>query len=854
MPNKGGIVMQAQSVWLHSKITIPKVADTIVHRGRLDFLLNKSRARVKLIQAAAGYGKTTLLSQWANQLEEPVAWLSIDMMDNDPSRFWQYIMKAISEATGEPIANKLTYLFDLQYMPPVELIVDSLLNELTLIQAPLHIVLDDYHYIEINAIHKMMTRFINYLPDHVYLYIASRYKSPFPVAAWRVKSWIAEIGITELAFTYEEIEELYQKKQILMDQADFCKEILRKTDGWAAGVQLSGISEERNIGSLNRSNTFVTEYIMQEVFSTLSLSTQKFLLETSMLKTLDPELCNLITAREDSLEQLSELVDLGILTIRLSSKKQIFRYHQLLVEVLEQERKRLYTTEQHQALIDKIANLLYTRKDYHTAIEFALKQKQYDLADQWIEEQLLDIFYSGQIGVLIQWVDTLCKAEYPVALETLIIYAVCLMTMTNIEQTKQIITKLDERDEQNSWKNQEKYAELDSILRSLKAYIKLAEGKQDEFIDLILKQVDRGLVNEKWYLAPVRYNPFQAKISRTPLGSKGKYANLNDIRAFSTFFRQTEFKEQHVMGYSYGIFAEIVYEANLLEEVLLEVEQGLSYAHRFAERGLYVPLSILKGKIYMVQGQMTAAHAIWNQALSEVSEWYWLRSIHAIKAFAYLKEHRIKEAEAELEKIKRPDPLQIELGQEFWILVYCRLLMAKKEWEKALAIIIQVHDYANKEEQVDLIIEASILEAICQRQLNQKDIAFFTLHTALYLGSCFGYKRIFIDEESFDSLLVEYQTYIKEKNPFHNEVSTIYLEELLNISKGTHPSDNRIHQLTSRERDVLRLLISGAFNREMANQLHLSEGTIRVYLTRIYSKLEVKSRAQAILSAKDWKL
>src|SRR5690606_23507626 len=111
-----------------------------------------------------------------------------------------------------------------------------------------------------------------------------------------------------------------------------------------------------------------------------------------------------------------------------------------------------------------------------------------------------------------------------------------------------------------------------------------------------------------------------------------------------------------------------------------------------------------------------------------------------------------------------------ELGQEFWILVYCRLLMAKKEWEKALAIIIQVHDYANKEEQVDLIIEASILEAICQRQLNQKDIAFITLHTALYLGSCFGYKRIFVDEESFNSLLIEYQTYIKEKNPFHNEV------------------------------------------------------------------------------------
>ncbi|GAB2540665.1 hypothetical protein GCM10026983_08960 [Gracilibacillus alcaliphilus] len=109
-------------------------------------------------------------------------------MDNDPSRFWQYILKAIEKATGQPIDKKLEHLFDLQYMPPLELIVDSLLNELSLFESPLHIVLDDYHHIELDIIHEMVIRLINYLPDHIYLYTASRSKLPFPIAAWRVKS------------------------------------------------------------------------------------------------------------------------------------------------------------------------------------------------------------------------------------------------------------------------------------------------------------------------------------------------------------------------------------------------------------------------------------------------------------------------------------------------------------------------------------------------------------------------------------------------------------------------------------------------------------------------------------------
>lgn len=842
-----------QAVWLYSKTTAPKVPEAAIYRDRLYALLQKKpHPRVTIVQAAAGYGKTTILSQWIQQLDEPAAWLSIDVMDNDPSRFWQYIFKAVAQATRQPIDERLEHLFDLQYMPPFELIIDSLLNELMIIESPVHIVLDDYHHIELDIIHEMISRLINYLPDHIHLYIASRTKLPLPIASWRVKNWVSEIGTDELSFTYQEVEVFYQKKRIIMNKTEFCQKILSKTGGWAAGVQLGGISEERNAGSLNNSVSFVTEYIIQEIFSTLPESTQQFLLQTSMLKVLDPDLCNELTGCSNSYEQLSVLVDLGIFTTRLSPKKQTFRYHQLLAEVLDQQRNNTYTGEEVEALIKKAGSLLYARGEYNTAIDLVLEQQLYTLADQWINDQLLDIFYSGQIRLLIHWVDNLRAAAYPVHVETLLIYAISLMTIQDMEKVAVAIKELDNRHEQDGWKDKDEHAELVSILLSLRAYVHLALGNLDTFIELITKQVTQGLINGKWYGAPVQYNPYHAKLTRTPLGTKGQYSSIKDIRAFLAIFRQTEFKEHRVMGYSHGLFAEILYEAGRLEEALLEIKEGLHYAYQFNDRGLYVPLSILKGKVFMAQGQTSAAHTVWDHTISQVSEWYWHRSSQSMKALAYLKENKIEAAETELFKTQRPDPLQIELGQELWLLVYCRLLMAKKAWQEALRIAMQVHEYAMKIDQTDLMIEASILTAGCYKKLKQESLAYVNLHTALISGSQYGYKRIFTDEPGFGHLLKDYQIYKRINDTFQDEVPSDFLEELAALGKPVGLPEEGLNTLTSRERDVLHLLVSGASNREMANQLFLSEGTIRVYLTRIYSKLQVKSRAQAILRAREW--
>ncbi|WP_066191472.1 LuxR C-terminal-related transcriptional regulator [Gracilibacillus timonensis] len=841
-----------QTIWLHSKMSVPKVSTAIVHRERLYALLReKSASKITVIEAAAGYGKTTILSQWKWQLKEPTAWLSLDIMDNDPNRFFQYVLQSIVYATGYPMDQQLGHLFNLKCMPPSELIIDSLLHELDEMDTRLHVILDDYHHIELDMIHQMMIRLVQYLPDHVHLYIASRRKLPFPIASWRMKCWVKEISMSELAFTYQEIEAVFQKNHITVDKASFCQNVLDRTAGWAAGVQLASVSAERNAGSLQRSAAFASEYIMEEIFTTLAPSTQHFLLQTSLFEVLDPELCNALTNREDSSEQLVELVDYGILTIRLSQEKQAFRYHPLLLEVLEEERQKVYRGEALQELTKKAACLLYNKRDHHMAIEFALKHQLFSLADQWITTNLLDIFNSAQTHLLIQWVDRLRKAAYPVHVETLLIYAISLMNIQEIEKANQAISELDARDKQDGWKDREEYSELVSILLSLKAAVHLAAGELEMFVELITKQVQRGLVHDKWYLAPVQYNPFYAKVTRTSLGGKGKYSDINLHRAFTEWFRQTEFKDQHLMGYSYSMLAEQLYEENQLEEALREVTQGLRYANTFKDRGLYVPLTVLQGKIYMAQGQITAAHAVWDFSIHHVSEWYWQRSIEAMKALAYIRENKLEEAEAVLFRVKRPDSLRIELGQELWVLVYCRLLMAKKAYREALNIVMEVHEYGQGIGQIDIIIEAALLETLCYYHLDQDKVARTTLEVVLALGSRYGYKRLVIDELSTSNIL---HSYLNNTTNMDLDQQN-YLKNLIALQQTSMIRlDKRLGQLTEREKDILRLLISGASNREMAKQLYLSEGTIRVYLTNIYSKLEVKSRTQAILLAKGWEI
>ncbi|WP_166462366.1 LuxR C-terminal-related transcriptional regulator [Psychrobacillus vulpis] len=830
-----------QMVWLSSKTKVPRTMVDAVDRERLYELLRYDESKkVTIVRAPAGYGKTTLLSQWFTQSNEPVAWLSLDEADNDPIRFWKYVVHMVSSISQSNIAQELSSLFNSQEASSLEFLIDSFLNELSLTSSSINIVMDDYHLIENDTIHQMIIQFIEYLPDNVQVYLTSRTVLPLPIAKWRVKSWLKEISTEQLRFTHEETQQFYENKNLHFNDDKLLQHVLKMTEGWATGIQLAGLSinTSQTVDIMDSAHPFITEFLLQEILNTLPPSTQDFLLHTSLLHSLEPAVCDKLTNRSDSYSVLLELEKKGLFIVRLNSNQPVFRYHHLFAEALQIELKKRYSQEMVSSIVIETATLLQDKGDFIAAIEILLNEQANELAESWITTHLVDIFTSGQTSTYVRWVQTLRNNHYSVSFEVLVMYIITLISVQQMEEAGKLIFELEHRQVTEKWMDAEENQGIASIFETVRAYAIIAIGDDiEKATEIIQRQLENGRVSSRWDNIPMQYNLFEHKILRTSIGSKGKFWPLEKAIPFAKLFRETELKDQNMTAFSYGASAETLYEKNYLEVAVVELEIALQYGHSYNDPGLFIPMYILKAHIHAMNSNFVVAHALLDSTIDIVKEKHWINSLRTMKARCYLLEGDILQAETELCKAESRHP--------FWLLVNARLLLAKGNAEEALKATIQVKTKALQEMQVSTIIEAAVLEAICEMELDHEDAAMMALHEALGHGAPYGYVRTFLDEKAIIPLLKTYLNVQQTNKNLHwNFVPASYLEQLI----AQEPTQGSLlDSLTPREREVFRLLVDGATNREIANRLFLTEGTIRVYLTTIYSKLGVNSRAKAVL-------
>ncbi len=849
-----------QSVLLRSKITVPTVSkEAIERRPLMDLLKQRERSKLTIVRAPAGYGKTTLLSQWANLSEDWIAWLSLDEADSDPIRFWKYVIRAVSDSLQGDMDRKLSSLLQSQPQLPLDMLVDSFLNELMAVQVTIRIVLDDYHLINNERIHEMMTRFIDYLPGHVHVYIASRADSSLPIYKWAVKGWLTEINMEELLFTIEETARYYEMRKLVIKDDEQLQRILAKTEGWAAGIQLAGLSMEASskdnwkMNSFTESHAFISDIFLKEILSRLPQSTQDFLITTSILHQLEPAVCDALTHRSDSEEMLLELEKNGLFIIRLHTATSVFRYHHLFTDILQAELRKRYSQEMITSIYKKAATILYELGDIHSAIELALNGHSYADAEAWIHIHIVELFFSGQTSTFIRWIRTLQRADCPLHPETLVMYAFTLALSGKWESASQVIESLANRHETDQWMDQPVYKIVSRGWVTVKVYVLFAGGGNlEEAIELMREKLKGGLVNSKWDGIPVQYNRVEPKLLRTSIGSLGKLWPDEKVLPFYELFRTSAYKDQNMTGFSYGLRAETLYEKNQIDDALPELEEALRYGHRFQNPGLFVPMYIMKSRIYVTRRQFVQAHALLDYTIDMVKDWHWSTNVYAVKAQYLLLEGSAREAEQALYKMTNES---VQSGNPLWLLVHTRILIAKGLLEDAIRIVIQVKEKALSEGQISTIVEAAVLEAICQMKLLNADTALPALHEALEHGSLYGYVRTFLDEPEVPSLL---RKYVKKRKREHRDVwDTVplaYVEHLLESVPEEEEQDPALKMLTLSERKVLILLSSGASNIEIASELGLTEGTVRVYLTNIYQKLGVNSRTQAVLFAREREL
>ena len=333
---------------LATKLSLPRTRPDRLARSRLIQQLNEGMARELLfVCTPAGFGKTTLVADWAASARWPVAWLSLDPEDNDPARFWRYVVAALDRAC-EGLAEHVLPRLTAPTVLSSEGVVTVLANQLQARPEEVALVLDDYHLIESESIHEGMAFLLGHLPPQLHVVITSRSDPPLPLARLRARGQLVELRAADLCFTPEEASALLREVWGLDLAAEGIAALDARTEGWAVGLQLAALSlRERPdphafLSALARTHRYVLDYLSEEVLERQPDRLRSFLLQTSILERLSGPLCDAVTGGTDSQELLEALERANLFLIPLDDERRWWRFHHLFGDLL---RARLQRTE-----------------------------------------------------------------------------------------------------------------------------------------------------------------------------------------------------------------------------------------------------------------------------------------------------------------------------------------------------------------------------------------------------------------------------------------------------------------------------------------------------------------------------
>ncbi|MBI5963637.1 MAG: hypothetical protein HY863_09205 [Chloroflexi bacterium] len=400
---------------LSTKLHIPSARANGVSRPRLtEKLLTavKRPSSFVLLSGPAGFGKTTLLGEFVTELKRPVAWMSVDEGDNDPIRFWTYLITAcqtIQRGIGETGLELLQSPLPL----PDETIPTLLINDLVKLKNDLVLVLDDYHAIQNPAIHKAFSFLLDHLPDKFHPVLSTRVDPPWPLARFRARNQLIEIRAVDLRFTTEETAAFLNQIMSLNLSAENVSALEARTEGWIASLQLAAISMKGRsdvaefIKAFTGSHVYVAEYLIEEVLEHQSEAVKTFLLQTSILTRLNASLCDAVNGHSKSPAMLKDLYQANLFVFPLDDEGEWFRYHHLFADLLKARLRHSLPAEAIATLHQRAAAWYEQSGMTPDAIEHALIAMDYPLAVHLVEKVALPMILQAYVRTVAGWLQSI---------------------------------------------------------------------------------------------------------------------------------------------------------------------------------------------------------------------------------------------------------------------------------------------------------------------------------------------------------------------------------------------------------------------------------------------------------------
>ncbi|MET0685729.1 MAG: LuxR C-terminal-related transcriptional regulator [Solirubrobacteraceae bacterium] len=390
-------------------------------RPDLTGLLDDGRdGRLTVVSAPTGSGKTTALAEWAAQTPARVAWYTLDKGDNDPLRFWTYVVAAIGDAAPELPGTAARRL----RAPGVSLadeVLPVLVNEVAGVREPLAIVLDDYHEVAEPAIHQDLGYLLERLPPQVHLIVSSQTDPPLRIGRLRAQAEVAELGAPQLRFSDAEAAELLNGRHALALTADELSGVQARTEGWVAGLHLVGLTLRDRadradvLARMPIDDRFLVDYLWDEVAARQEPEVQDFLVMTAVLEQLSGPLCDAVTGRRGSAEILEALERGNVFVVPLDPTRTWFRYHHLFRSMLRRRLERL-APESVADLHRRASSWYAERADVRGAVDHALEAGDMHVAADALRRSWLELYSDGEANALMDWIDRLPRdilADYP---------------------------------------------------------------------------------------------------------------------------------------------------------------------------------------------------------------------------------------------------------------------------------------------------------------------------------------------------------------------------------------------------------------------------------------------------------
>ena len=365
-----------------------------------------------LVSAPAGFGKTTCVCEWVSRLgRRPVAWLSLDAADDDPARFFAYLLAALRRVDAR-VGREIAGVIGSGQAPPAEAIATTLCNDLHQVEAPFVLVLDDVQVLQDALILHVLERLAGNMPPALHLVLVTREDPPLPLARLRANNQLTEMRAADLRLTQSDTAHFLNEIMALSLSETDITMLEERTEGWIVGLQLAALSVQgrpdpsRFVSTLSGSHRFILGYLTEEVLGQQPADIQKFLLQTSILDRLNGDLCDAVTGRPDSHALLERLYHANLFLTPLDDERKWYRYHHLFADLL---RDLLAAAPERDASeLHRRASAWCDRAGMpREAIDHALAAMDYATAISLIEAHAMDMIMQGHAKTVHGWVGAL---------------------------------------------------------------------------------------------------------------------------------------------------------------------------------------------------------------------------------------------------------------------------------------------------------------------------------------------------------------------------------------------------------------------------------------------------------------